>query len=179
NANMLEAKRENEFFKLLKSDMLYAQSLASATDSDVLVSMSFDAENNRYSIIRDRTVQKRSFPDDWILDQDYIFYFNQKGTVLNPYTLNLKTSNARYQIVFPFGKGRGILRKNKGFSLIEVMTSFSIVLMLILTLLPIVSLLNKERDVLNKRSLISIRLHDTLQDYIRLEHVTPDTRQTT
>lgn len=68
NANMLEAKRENEFFKLLKSDMLYAQSLASATDSDVLVSMSFDAENNRYSIIRDRTVQKRSFPDDWILD---------------------------------------------------------------------------------------------------------------
>ncbi|HLR08247.1 MAG TPA: prepilin-type N-terminal cleavage/methylation domain-containing protein [Bacillota bacterium] len=71
------------------------------------------------------------------------------------------------------------MRKNKGFSLIEVMTSFSIVLMLILTLLPIVSLLNKERDVLNKRSLISIRLHDTLQDYIRLEHVTPDTRQTT
>ncbi|HLR08246.1 MAG TPA: competence type IV pilus minor pilin ComGD [Bacillota bacterium] len=111
NANMLEAKRENEFFKLLKSDMLYAQSLASATDSDVLVSMSFDAENNRYSIIRDRTVQKRSFPDDWILDQDYIFYFNQKGTVLNPYTLNLKTSNARYQIVFPFGKGRGYIEE--------------------------------------------------------------------
>src|SRR5699024_12357040 len=87
NANMLEATRENAFFKLLNSDMLYAQSLASATDSDVLVSMSFDAENNRYSIIRDRTVQKRSFTDNWRLDQDYIFYFNQKGTVLNHYTL--------------------------------------------------------------------------------------------
>ncbi|MFD2046053.1 prepilin-type N-terminal cleavage/methylation domain-containing protein [Ornithinibacillus salinisoli] len=55
------------------------------------------------------------------------------------------------------------MKKNDGFSFIEVLISLSIVLLIISTVVPINSLVDKERTTLKERRVISLRLHDELQ----------------
>jgi len=55
------------------------------------------------------------------------------------------------------------LKKNNGFSLIEVLVAFSMVIMLVFTILPIITLIRQEEVILSDRRHISNRLHDELQ----------------
>lgn len=58
------------------------------------------------------------------------------------------------------------MKKNNGFSFIEVLVAFSIVMMLVLTILPMISLIRQEEAILSDRRYISNRLHDDLQSVI-------------
>lgn len=58
------------------------------------------------------------------------------------------------------------MKKINGFSFIEVLAAFSIVMMLAFTILPIISLLIQEETILSDRRIISNRLHDELQSVI-------------
>ncbi len=65
------------------------------------------------------------------------------------------------------------MQNSKGFSLIEVLVAASIVFTLVLTTIPITSLLMQEREVLSERRLISSRLHDELQQFLWQGDVSP------
>lgn len=56
-----------------------------------------------------------------------------------------------------------MLKNNKGMTLIEVLIASSIIIMLISTIIPISTLLLKERNVLNERQIFIAYLHDELQ----------------
>jgi len=58
------------------------------------------------------------------------------------------------------------LRKNKGFTLAEVLIAMSILFTVILSITPITSVLEKEQDILNDKRLISLQLHDELQPFL-------------
>lgn len=55
-----------------------------------------------------------------------------------------------------------MLLKNKGFTLIEVLVAFSLIMLLITTFIPISTLLQQHTVILSDRRLISSKLHDEL-----------------
>ena len=55
---------------------------------------------------------------------------------------------------------------SRGFTLLEVLIASSIIMMLISIIVPITSLLEQERTVLNERRAFSARLHDELQPFL-------------
>ena len=55
------------------------------------------------------------------------------------------------------------MRKNEGFTLIEVLVAMSILMMLVATIIPIDLLVKQERKILQNRRAISMKLHDELQ----------------
>ncbi|WP_158701708.1 prepilin-type N-terminal cleavage/methylation domain-containing protein [Lentibacillus sp. Marseille-P4043] len=58
------------------------------------------------------------------------------------------------------------MRNDNGFSLIEVLVAFSIVLIITTTIIPLTSLLNNEEAVLSERRKVTNHLHDELQLYL-------------
>ncbi|MFC4558802.1 prepilin-type N-terminal cleavage/methylation domain-containing protein [Virgibacillus kekensis] len=58
------------------------------------------------------------------------------------------------------------MKSNKGFSLIESLVAVSMLCMMIVTLIPLTSLIMTERDILHEKRLYSNILHDKFQDYI-------------
>lgn len=59
-----------------------------------------------------------------------------------------------------------MLKNNEGFTLIEVLISFSILFMVATTIIPLFSIIEKERTQLNVRLELSNRLHDEIQPYL-------------
>ncbi len=59
-----------------------------------------------------------------------------------------------------------VLKKHNGFTLIEVTIAVSILFSTIVILLPLISLLQTERQVLSDRRMIAYKLHDELQPYL-------------
>ncbi|MGM8213492.1 prepilin-type N-terminal cleavage/methylation domain-containing protein [Virgibacillus sp. W0430] len=55
---------------------------------------------------------------------------------------------------------------NKGFTLSEVLIAFSLILIVIATVIPISSLLKSEQKILKDRRAIVFLLHDELQPYL-------------
>jgi prepilin-type N-terminal cleavage/methylation domain-containing protein len=64
------------------------------------------------------------------------------------------------------------LKKNKGFTLIEVLIAATILMTVITTIVPIISLVQAERQVLSERRTLSLKLHDELQQFLWLEDIT-------
>lgn len=58
------------------------------------------------------------------------------------------------------------MKKINGFSFIESLVAFSVVVVLVFTTLPIISLLRQEETILSDRRYISNRLHDELQTFL-------------
>lgn len=58
------------------------------------------------------------------------------------------------------------MRNSNGFSLIEVLVAFSIIFTITTTIIPLISLLNQEEEVLSQRMHHTNRLHDELQTYL-------------
>lgn len=56
--------------------------------------------------------------------------------------------------------------KDKGFILIDSFFSFSIVILLVISLTPIISLIQKERYTLSEKMKVASLLHDELQEVI-------------
>lgn len=60
---------------------------------------------------------------------------------------------------------------NKGFMMIEVIISSSIIFLFIIIFIPAISMIETERKVLTERRWISSTLHDELQHYLAGEDV--------
>src|SRR5690625_4694086 len=83
---------------------------------------------------------------------------------LGLFLFKLNTTNMR--LSFRLAKGGTMLLNNKGFSLVEVIVASSMIMMIIMTILPIGSLLERERAVLSERRTINLKLHDELQPFL-------------
>lgn len=59
-----------------------------------------------------------------------------------------------------------MLKNCKGFTLIEVLGAFGIVMMIATTLLPIMHIVHKEEEVLSEHRQYTNQLHDELQAYL-------------
>lgn len=77
------------------------------------------------------------------------------------------------QLSFHLVKGGIMLSNNRGFTLLEVLVASIIVFTLIVTIVPISSLLEQERAVLSERRTFSARLHDDLQPFLWNERQVP------
>ncbi|TMN20960.1 type II secretion system protein [Lentibacillus cibarius] len=58
------------------------------------------------------------------------------------------------------------MKNNKGFTLIETIVATSLVMMVIVSLIPAVNILSKERMSLQQKRSISNELHSELQSYV-------------
>jgi hypothetical protein len=56
-----------------------------------------------------------------------------------------------------------ILKNSNGFSITEALVSFSIIMVLCITLLPLSSLVSQERNVLSQKRIVIYQLHDEIQ----------------
>ncbi|MBO1005850.1 prepilin-type N-terminal cleavage/methylation domain-containing protein [Pseudogracilibacillus auburnensis] len=67
------------------------------------------------------------------------------------------------------------MKNNKAFTFIETLVAMSILMMLVVTIIPIHTLMKQERKVLRDRRLIVSKLHDELQHMVwsneELQHV--------
>src|SRR5699024_8782188 len=62
------------------------------------------------------------------------------------------------------------LKKNDGFTLIEVIIAATLLMTVITTVVPIISLVHSERQVLSDRRAISLKVHDNLQPFLWLKN---------
>jgi len=58
------------------------------------------------------------------------------------------------------------LKKSNGFTLIETLLAASLLLTVAATMVPIISLVNTEREILSERRTISLKTHDELQQFL-------------
>ncbi|MBY7143381.1 type II secretion system protein [Virgibacillus sp. NKC19-3] len=56
--------------------------------------------------------------------------------------------------------------KNNGFTLVEVLVASSVLMMVITTVVPILSLISEHQALLSDRRMFSYHLHDALQPYL-------------
>lgn len=59
-----------------------------------------------------------------------------------------------------------MLLNNRGFTLVEVIVASSMLVMIMMTILPISSLIEREKAVLSERRILSSKLHDELQPFL-------------
>ena len=59
-----------------------------------------------------------------------------------------------------------MLLNSKGFTLVEVILASSMIMVIIMTIVPMGSLLEREKAVLSERRILSLKLHDELQPFL-------------
>ncbi|GAB3052016.1 prepilin-type N-terminal cleavage/methylation domain-containing protein [Virgibacillus ainsalahensis] len=65
--------------------------------------------------------------------------------------------------------------KTNGFTLIEVLIASTLLITVVTTVFPIITLLTNEKDNLSDRRILTSKVHDELQDYLwDKEKSTPD-----
>lgn len=64
------------------------------------------------------------------------------------------------------GRVDRMLLNNKGFTLIEVLVSFSLIMLLATTFLPISSIIQQHTTILSDKRIVSSKLHDELLDQL-------------
>lgn len=93
-----------QFLHLFESDVLFAQN--NAIGGVGRTSVYFDQE---YYIVLDGQYKliERTYPKDVsVRATTRRITFNASGNIIDPKTINIDHLEKRYQIVFPFGKGR-------------------------------------------------------------------------
>lgn len=65
------------------------------------------------------------------------------------------------------------MKKNNGFSLAEILIASAILMSVATTVLPIISLLHSERQVLSDRRALSLMVHDELQQFLWTDTAPP------
>ena len=59
-----------------------------------------------------------------------------------------------------------MLLNSRGFTLVEVILASSMIMVIIMTIVPMGSLLEREKAVLSERRILSLKLHDELQPFL-------------
>ncbi|WP_174613795.1 competence type IV pilus minor pilin ComGD [Virgibacillus ihumii] len=107
HVSTLEKQVEKQFLKTMQMDILYLQNLSYGSRSPY--HLSFE-NNTRYTIksITGNVIIKRDIPDDWRINDTTLkqISFNDDGLINQPGTIIIHTSQKRYKLICPFGKGR-------------------------------------------------------------------------
>lgn len=117
--SILSKQKEEQFIEQLEFDVLLIQNQSNLLLKDSNMYIRF--YDNYYSVLggwSDSTIANRPYPDGWILiinEQHRTLKFSETGTVINPRTLVMYSKNERISIVFPLGKGRFHVAREKRF----------------------------------------------------------------
>ncbi|QGS68864.1 hypothetical protein CV093_11785 [Oceanobacillus sp. 143] len=142
------------------------QNLSTTADD----SFSIRFYNDRYSILQgmNPAFATRNYPPGFKIDRKNYdsIKFNKNGSIINPRTIDIIVGEKKYLLVFPLGKGRFTSVKANGFTLFEVIIASAILFSVITTVVPIVSTLEKEQQILSDRRMMTHTLHDEMQPFI-------------
>lgn len=70
------------------------------------------------------------------------------------------------KLFFNLGKVGFILQNSNGFTLTEVIIATGIILTVASTFLPIITIIDREQNLLSERRILAYQLHDELQQFI-------------
>lgn len=101
----IEKQQTAQFFEVFSSDILYIQNQSLRTNDRYRIILN----EGHYTIIKDtQFVQKREYPKHLKLltNTNLRISFTKSGTITNPMTIKFEDRYHKYQVVFPFGKGR-------------------------------------------------------------------------
>ncbi|UOR12322.1 competence type IV pilus minor pilin ComGD [Halobacillus amylolyticus] len=110
HSEVVTSVKITHYIEQLENDLLLAQQLSMQHESHYWVMIR--PENNDYYLYdysSRKTVFHRKFPETWSIHLSTLqspIRFNNSGTIQNPGTMILKTTESSYKITFPFGKSR-------------------------------------------------------------------------
>lgn len=104
---------EQQFFKILSNDILYVQNMA-INHPSLRTRLRF--HQTHYEVLTGYIVEKsfrRPIPDGWKISSNYLseIAFSKTGTIRQAGTITITTSNNKYDLIFPLGKGREYIVK--------------------------------------------------------------------
>lgn len=104
-------QKTKQFFTILDSDILRIQNQAMQSNEKMTIFFSTD----HYVVMKNtKTVYTRTYPDNISFIGTDMITYNGLGTVSNPRTfLFYSGDDFMYQVIFPLGKGRHHIEKNK------------------------------------------------------------------
>lgn len=110
----LNNQTEQRFIAQLEQDVLYIQNQAGLNDGK-LYQINFYDEYYQIYDRRNPLFTKRNYPESWKIIQAYSrnVRFTETGTLRQPRTIVIFSDTERIAIVFPFGKGRFYVEKEK------------------------------------------------------------------
>ncbi|MFD1850617.1 competence type IV pilus minor pilin ComGD [Oceanobacillus bengalensis] len=111
NLTSLNNIHVQQFFKVLQSDVLYAQTLTPTSKYNIRIRFYAD----KYVVYDDNIIlETRNYPKGLSVDTrtNDTFEFSNAGTIKNPRAIIFATKDVEYRIVFPFGKGRFYIHEN-------------------------------------------------------------------
>lgn len=113
HSSSLTKQQENQFIEVLQNDVLLIQNQASITSKERMYIRFYD---DHYLVLHGRnpSYAKRDYPDGWsLLTSNRILEFHLNGTVLSPRTFIMHSKKERIALVFPLGKGRFYIEREK------------------------------------------------------------------
>jgi competence protein ComGD len=109
----LHNQEEQLFIDQLEQDVLFIQNQTSLSQRETLLIRFLQ---DHYVVLDGvRKLKKRDYPKDWKITQAYTrdVKFKTTGTLIQPGTVIMQSPKEIIQIVFPFGKGRFYVEKEK------------------------------------------------------------------
>ncbi|WP_047979924.1 competence type IV pilus minor pilin ComGD [Ornithinibacillus contaminans] len=108
--SLQEKKTEDNFLLTLQNDIIYIQnvSLGSKTYNRIIL------DRYSYRIVDNKNASiVRNLPDGWEIDRRTLeeISFNRNGTIRKAGTIQIRTKQNKFNMIFPIGKGRGYLEK--------------------------------------------------------------------
>lgn len=110
----LQLQEEEQFIEIFKQDVLLVQNQASVNSKERMYIRFYD---DQYRVLHGRrpTFAKRHYPRGWSLisGNNLDLEFKENGTVRNPRTIIMYSEDERILFIFPLGKGRFHIGKEK------------------------------------------------------------------
>lgn len=112
HSSTIKKQEEKQFIELFQFDVLLIQNQASMENGEMYIRF-FD---DYYLVLQGIEVSyaKRKYPKGWkIIDGKRILKYYSNGTLLNPRTIVMYSEDERISLIFPLGKGRFHVNKEK------------------------------------------------------------------
>lgn len=109
----LNKQEEKQFIELFKDDVLLIQNQASLNSKNRMYIRFFD---DHYKILQGTkpAFSERDFPNGWnLVGTNRVLEFSETGTIIQPRTIVIYSEDERIAFIFPLGKGRFHLEKEK------------------------------------------------------------------
>lgn len=111
--HVLDEHQTKQFFNVFQSDVMLIQQRTMLYEENL--SITIKPEKHQYEVRKGGTgklLYLREIPESWevrIRTLTQPMSFTSNGTIRHPGTLNIKTKTNNYNVIFPFGKGRGYI----------------------------------------------------------------------
>lgn len=113
HASTITKQEEKQFIDLLQFDVLLIQNQASIESKGKMYIRFYD---DHYLVLQgiNAPYAKRYYPNGWtIIGMNQTIEFHSNGTLLSPRTITMYSEDERIAFIFPLGKGRFYVDKEK------------------------------------------------------------------